>query len=218
MKKVALILSGCGVFDGAEIHESTLAALALTKLGAQVVYFAPDAPQHHVTDHVTHKLQSQSRSALVEAARIARGNITPLEKFEARSVDAILLPGGMGAVSTLCNYIEKQHEATVNPSVSKALKEVYSLRKPIGATCIAPLVLALTFSQIVSLKLTLGMDDNELRQLKKLGMDACSCDVHSIIVDESHKIVTTPAYMDANATIADIWVGIEKLCLKLVTL
>lgn len=221
IKNVAVVLSGSGVFDGSEIHEATLVLLGLERLGVKWHCFSPNRPQHHVTNHFTGQRvdeKGQTRLAIEEAARIARGSIQPLEKFDSRTMDGIILPGGAGVISTLCDYIDKDIEAAVDPILSKILKEMYSLRKPIGATCIAPLLLGLVFAHKVSLKLTLGTQKQELAKLQSLGMQPVACDVHSIVVDESHKIITTPAYMEHGATIADIWVGIEKLCSQLARL
>ena len=41
------------------------------------------------------------RNVLVESARIARGNISPLSTLSATSYDAVVFPGGFGAAKNL---------------------------------------------------------------------------------------------------------------------
>lgn len=136
MKKFAVVLSGCGVRDGAEIHEAVLTLLAIKKHGADYETFAPDVKQHHVVDHLTGKEMAEERNVLVESARIVRGQIKPLDEFHAREFDALVFPGGFGVAKNLCTYAYYGAECKVNPDVEKAIKDMVSLQKPVGAMCL----------------------------------------------------------------------------------
>ena len=72
MKKIAVVLSGSGVYDGSEIHEAVLSLLAIEKHGAQWHCFAPNINQHHVINHITGAEMDTTRNVLIESARIAR--------------------------------------------------------------------------------------------------------------------------------------------------
>src|SRR5210317_536991 len=141
-KRVAVVLSGCGVFDGAEIHESVLTLLALDRQGAEYQCFAPDIPQHHVIDHITGNEMDESRSVLVESARIARGDIKALSEFDADDFDALMLPGGFGAAKNLSSLAFDGPDCSVNTDLKNAVSAMIDTGKPIGALCITPAVLA----------------------------------------------------------------------------
>ncbi len=211
MKKVALILSGCGVFDGSEIHESVLCLLAIAQCKAKAICFAPDIAQAQVINHSSKKASEERRSALVESARIARGDIFPLSSFDAREVDAILIPGGMGVSTTLSDFATMHAKAKTIPEVSRAILDMFSLRKPIGATCLGPILIALSLQGIAEAKMTMGQDTNDLRSL---GMNALSCTADNFIADDTLKIYTTPAYIEAQS-IDEMWIGIHKLVQKM---
>ena len=142
MKKFAVVLAGCGVFDGAEIQEAVLTLLAIERAGASYQCFAPDIPQYHVIDHLSGQPANETRNVLTEAARIARGNIRPLSSFQASAFDALVFAGGFGAAKYLCSWAYKGDRAKVNPDVEKAAKAMFEAGKPIGAMCIAPVILA----------------------------------------------------------------------------
>lgn len=203
-KKIGVILAGCGVYDGAEIHEAVLTLLAIDRAGATAIIFAPDIPQAHVVNHLTGQEMAESRNVLTEAARIARGKIADLATFDPADVDALILPGGFGAAKNLCDFAFKGADCTVNPAVEKAIRAARDAGKPIGALCIAPAILAKLFGG-EGAKLTIGSDEGTAAALEKLGAVHCPTTHGEIIVDEGLKLVTSPCYMlDASVSqIAD---------------
>lgn len=210
MKTVAVILSGCGVFDGAEIHESVLVLLALDRANARVICAAPDIPQHHVVNHLTQQAEpSERRNVLVESARIARGRIVPLGQFQVTDVDAIILPGGFGAAKNLCNFALAGEGYGVNPEVARVLHEAHKAGKPLGFVCIAPAIAAGLFGG-EKVELTIGNDAGTAKALQTKGAQHINCTVHNVVVDRRLKIATTPAYMLANR-ITEAEAGITKL-------
>lgn len=210
MKKVAVILSGCGVFDGAEIHESVLTLLALDRAQAEILCAAPDIPQMHVVNHLTGKpAPGESRNVLVESARIARGAIRPLSSISVRDFDAVILPGGFGAAKNLSHFSVAGEKADVDPEVARVLREARQAGKPIGLICIAPAIAALLFGP-EKVELTIGDDPGTAATLKKTGARHVNCSVHEVVVDRRLKIVTTPAYMLATR-ITEAEAGINKL-------
>ncbi len=210
MKKVAVILSGCGVFDGSEIHESVLTLLALDRANAQVVCAAPDVPQHHVVNHLTKEpVPGEMRNVLVEAARIARGQIVPLSRLNVRDVDAIILPGGFGAAKNLCSFALAGAKHTVNPEVAKVLREAHQAGKPLGFICIAPAIAAQLFGA-EKVEFTIGTDAGTAQAMSAAGGQHVNCNVRNVVVDRRLKIVTTPAYMLASR-ITEAEAGINKL-------
>ncbi len=210
MKKVAVILSGCGVFDGAEIHESVLVLLALDRANAQVICVAPDVPQHHVVNHLTRQpVPGETRNVLVESARIARGNIIPLSRLQPAEVDAFILPGGFGAAKNLCTFALAGPDFDVYPEVARVLREAHKLGKPLGFVCIAPAIAAKLFGA-EKLEFTIGTDAETARALQQGGGQHINCTVHNVVVDRRLKIVTTPAYMLAGR-ITEAEAGINKL-------
>ncbi|MBI4879310.1 MAG: isoprenoid biosynthesis glyoxalase ElbB [Planctomycetes bacterium] len=210
MTKVAVVLSGCGVNDGAEIHESVLMLLALDRLGAEAVCAAPNVDQMDVIDHSTGKRTAEKRNVLKEAARIARGAITDVAKLKAADVDAVVLPGGFGAAKNLCDFARGEEDWRVNADVGRFLKEMHAAKKPIGAACIAPAVLARLFGN-EGVRLTIGSDAGTAARLEAAGARHEKCAMDEIVVDQDRKIVTTPAYMLANR-ISQVAAGIDKLC------
>jgi enhancing lycopene biosynthesis protein 2 len=210
MKKVAVILSGCGVFDGAEIYESVLTLLALDRANAQVVCAAPDIPQHHVINHLTQKPEpGQGRNVLVESARIARGNIIPLSQLKVNELDAVIVPGGFGAAKNLCNFALAGAKYEVEQEVASTLQQAHRAGKPIGFICIAPAIAAKLFGA-EKVEFTIGNDVGTAQALETAGAKHSSCNVYNIIVDRKLKIVTTPAYMLAQR-ITEAEAGINKL-------
>ncbi len=210
MTKVAVILSGCGVNDGAEIHESVLMLLALDRLGAEVVCAAPNVDQADVVDHSTGKRTTEKRNVLREAARIARGAITDVAKLKAADVDAVVLPGGFGAAKNLCDFAKGEADWRVHGDVARFLKEMHAAKKPIGAACIAPAVLARLFGS-EGVTLTIGSDAGTAARLETTGARHQKCAVDDVVVDQDRRIVTTPAYMLANR-ISQVAAGIDKFC------
>jgi len=200
MKKFAVILAGCGVYDGAEIHEAVMTLYAIARQGANYECFAPDVKQHHVVNHLTGKEMPESRNVLVESARIARGKIRPLDSLEVRSFDAVIFPGGFGVAKNLCTYAFDGADCKVNPQVAEVIREAVSLRKPIGALCISPVMLAKVLGEV---DLTIGQDPGTARAIEKMGAHHKPTTHGQVIIDQKHKVFTTPCYM-LDATITDI--------------
>lgn len=203
MKKFSVVLSGCGVFDGAEIHEATLTLLAIAQQGASYDIFAPDVNQHHVINHLTHKEMPEKRNVLVESARIARGKIFPLSQFEAARYDALIFPGGFGAAKNLSTVAFDGADAKVNQDVEAAVKAMHKAGKPIGALCIAPAVIAKILNGV---EVTIGNDPGTISAIKKMGGTHIETTHGEVVVDKKNKIFTTPCYM-LDATIVQIYQG-----------
>lgn len=210
MPNVGVLLSGCGVFDGAEIHESVLTLLALDQRGATAVCCAPniDAP---VIDHTTQEPTGQTRNVLKEAARIARGEIRDVATVKADDLDALILPGGFGAAKNLSNFAEKGADCTVQPDVERLVGDCLTQRKPVGAICIAPATLArIAGKRGITARVTIGNDAETAAAIEKMGCVHENQPVTGITVDADHKIVTTPAYMLGRGP-AQVSDGIRKL-------
>lgn len=201
-KKIGVVLAGCGVYDGAEIHEAVLTLLAIERAGAEAAIFAPNIPQAHVVNHLTGEAADETRNVLVEAARIARGKIADLADFDAAAVDALILPGGFGAAKNLCDFAFKGADCTVNPDVEKAVRATRDAGKPIGALCIAPAILAKLFGG-EGAKLTIGSDEGTAAALEKLGAVHYTTTHGDVVVDEGLKLATSPCYM-LDATVSQI--------------
>ncbi|MBN2174591.1 MAG: isoprenoid biosynthesis glyoxalase ElbB [Bacteroidales bacterium] len=207
MKKFAVVLSGCGVFDGAEIHEATLTLLAIAEKGAEYQVFAPNIPQHHVINHITGEEMKESRNVLVESARIARGNIKDLREYKAVDYDALIFPGGFGAAKNLCDFAFKGADCKVNDEVIRAVKETAEKKKPIGALCISPVILAKIFGDI---DVTIGQDAGTAQAVEKMGATHKSTTHGEVVIDEKNNLFTTPCYM-LDATIVDIKNGATNI-------
>jgi len=211
MTRVGVVLSGCGVKDGSEIHESVITLLALDRLGAEAVCIAPNVPQMDVVDHLKGEPARELRNVLVESARIARGKIVDVKDVRAGDLDALIFPGGFGAAKNICDFAVKGAECTVNPDVKRLAREMHEAKKPIGAICIAPTIVAKIFEGTSAKpKLTIGNDKGTADALVKMGAEHVDRDVRDTLVDEENRIVTTPAYMCATR-ISEAADGIEKL-------
>lgn len=210
MKKAAVVLCGSGFKDGSEVRESVgvLWALASEKVAAQV--FALDAPQFDVVNCLTDKPMAESRNQMVEAARIARGNVRPLPQLKAADFDFIVIPGGYGAAKNLCNFALEGSKGTVNPELKRVLQEFRQAGKPIGAVCIAPAILALAFPG-EGLELTLGAKGDASAEIEKLGHRHVEKKAYEWHFDRKHRIATTPAYMYDDAPLDQIFAGIHGL-------
>jgi len=207
MKTAYVLLSGCGFKDGSEIHEAVLCLLALDHHNINVECLAPTIPQAQVINHWKNTTETQERTAIVEAARIARGSIHPLEQCTPQA-DLLVIPGGIGAATTLCTYASQKEKASVLPEVHKLISHFFDHKKPIVATCIAPVLLALTLHSKASLTMTLGTNSSDLNWLKTMGMQPQPCSSDTYITDPNHAIITTPAYME-ETTISKMWKGIS---------
>lgn len=210
MPKVAVCLSGCGFLDGAEIHEAVLTLLALDQAGAEIICCAPNVPQAQVVDHTTKDRVGERRNVLVESARIARGYIIPVAHVDADSIDALIFPGGFGAALNLCTFAVDGPDCTVDPDVEALASNMLEQKKPIGAICIAPALLARIVGQRnIEAKLTIGNDKGTAGAIEKMGAKHCDCAVTEMVVDKEHKIASTPAYMLGKGP-AEVYEGIKK--------
>ena len=217
MKKVAVILSGCGVQDGSEIHEAVLTLLAVDRAGAQAVVVSIDKPQMHVVDHQTGQpMKGQTRNMLHESARIARGHVQSLEDLNPESIDAVILPGGYGAAKNLCSFAVEGENMQVDPTLARFLTKAKQLNKPLGFICISPVIAAKLFGE-ERIKLTIGNDRKTASAMESFGASHVNCPVQEAVVDTRHKIVSTPAYMLAKR-ISEAEAGIRQLVEKLLEL
>lgn len=217
-KKIAVILCGSGYLDGSEIRESVAALWALDKCGAEVSLFAPDAPQTDVVNHLTEASQpGETRQILVESARIARSRVAPLSKLDPSLFDGIVLPGGYGVAKNLCTFATRGAQATVRADIQSILQSFHRSGKPMGAICIAPALLALALRD-TPLELTLGQAGEAAQEIEKLGHKHIVCATREIHSDRKNRIISTPAYMDDNARLHEVFLGIEKLVTELLAL
>ena len=218
MAKIGVCLSGCGVNDGAEIHESVITALALDRAGANIIYTAPNVMQTKVVDHYSGNDMNESRNVLVESARIARGDITDLAELTAENIDGLIFPGGFGAALNLCDFALKGADSEIQPDVNRIIQEMMAARKPLGFICIAPALFARAAKNAdKTVKITIGNDQATADQIEKLGSQHEICDVDDFVLDQENKIVSTPAYMLAG-NISEAAAGIEKLVHKILAL
>lgn len=204
-KTAAIILSGCGVYDGSEIHEAVITLLNLQRRNVRVRFFAPDIAQNGTVNHLDGTLQ-QARNVLAESARIARGDIAPLSEFSADDFDMLLFPGGFGAAKNLSDFAAKGADMSVLPQVDSAVKSMLAAGKPLGFVCIAPVIAAKSVGGGV--KLTIGNDAQTAAAVEKLGAKHVECPADGFVADKEKNVFSTPAYMLANNTVAiDAGVG-----------
>lgn len=188
----AVVLSGCGVNDGSEIHEATLVMYAIKKMGADYDVFAPDMPLHHVINHQTGQVETGSRDVISESARIARGKVRPLNEYKASAYSGIVFPGGYGVAKNLSTYAFDGADCKILPEVEKAIKETAKLQKPIGAMCISPVLIAKVLGNVT---LTVGSDPESAGNVEKMGAKHILTTEAQVVVDPINKIVSTPCYM-----------------------
>lgn len=209
MGKVAVVLSGCGVYDGAEIHESVLTLLRLSQCGVSYQCLAPDIEQMHVVNHLTGAVaEGETRNVLVEAARIARGEVQDLKNARVEDYSALIVPGGFGAAKNLCDFAVKGADMTVQPDFLRFAQAMHGAGKPIGLMCIAPAMSARIFGEGVNC--TIGSDADTAAAIEAMGGKHISCPVKEAVVDRERKLVTTPAYMLAG-NVAEAAAGINRL-------
>ena len=200
MKKFAVILAGCGHLDGSEIQEAVMTLLAIDRHQCAYSVFAPNIEQYHVMNHLTKEVTEEKRNVLVEAARIARGDIKDVKEYRAENFDGLILPGGYGAAKNLFTYAIDGANAKVNPDIEKAIKATYLLKKPVGALCIAPVLLAKVLGDIT---ITVGSNAGTIADVESMGAQHIHSLETEVISDRQNRIFTTPCYM-LPATIADI--------------
>ncbi|MDL2296942.1 isoprenoid biosynthesis glyoxalase ElbB [Bacteroidales bacterium OttesenSCG-928-C03] len=207
MKKFAVIFCGCGHLDGSEIHEATMTLLAIDKLECSYTIFAPDLDQTQVVNHFTKEPVNEKRNMMVEAARIARGDIRPIAEYDPAQFDALVFPGGFGVAKNLFTYAFDGKNAKVNPDVERIIKETYAAKKPIGALCIAPVLIAKVLGNIT---ITVGSDPQTIADVEAMGATHVITQQTEVIADKQNMIFSTPCYM-LPATIADIAESAENL-------
>ncbi|HAP32660.1 MAG TPA: isoprenoid biosynthesis protein ElbB [Firmicutes bacterium] len=209
-KRAGVVLAGCGVYDGAEIHEAVLTLLALNRAGAEIVCLAPDKQQHHVVNHLSGKESAgENRSMLAEGARIARGNIKEMGKISATDLDLLIFPGGYGAAKNLSDFAFKGRDCTVERETERLIREMHDARKPQGFICIAPVIAAKVLGAHGPL-LTIGFDAQTAAAIEAMGGKHINSKIDEIVVDDNNRLVSTPAYMLASG-IAEVAMGVEKL-------
>lgn len=210
MPKVALVLSGCGHLDGAEIRETVLSLLYLDQAGASVEIYAPDKAQHHVVNHLNgQEAPSEARNVLTESARIARGTIQPLSALNVDAHDALILPGGYGAAKNLSDFAFKGADCTLDPDMARVIQAFYAQQKPIGAICIAPILLAVALRG-KGLVLTIGEDSQVAAAIEALGHQHQPCATDIAALDSANRIATCSAYMREDS-LAKVACGIEQV-------
>jgi len=213
--RVAVLLSGCGYLDGAEIQESVITLLALDRAGAQVECLAPDRAQRDVVDHRSGEaVAGEERNVLTEAARIARGAIRDVAEARAEDYDAVILPGGYGAAKNLSSFAVDGADCEVDPGVERLLRDAQAAGKPIGLICIAPTIGARLFPDV---ELTIGSDPDTAGALEAMGAHHKDCPVNAFVCDERARVVSCPAYM-LGPGIKDVAAGIEQLVAEVLRL
>ena len=225
-KKIGVLLSGCGVYDGSEIHEAVLTLLELDKLGVEAVCMAPDIEQHHVINHLNGEEMNEKRNVLIESARIARGNIKPLSEVNTDELDGLAMPGGFGAAKNLTKWAFSGPDGEILPEVKKLIQDIANAGKPIASVCISPAVLAKALEGTgIHAEITVGTTQSPSPYdiaatndgLFATGAKAVLCEVEEMVVDAPHKIITSPCYM-MEASISQVAKGISKTMAKLVEL
>lgn len=215
MSKIGVVLSGCGVNDGSEIHEAVITMLELDRAGAEMVLMAPNIDQLHVINHATGEEMDDSRNVLIESARISRGNIEDIAGVTSENLDALIFPGGFGVAKNLSDYAMAGMECSINPDVLRLSREVHNDGKPIGVICIAPAIMAKILAG--DTELTIGFDEQTASDIDAMGAKHVLCPVDEIVVDKEKKVVSTPAYMEAQS-IKQAASGIEKLVAEILNM
>lgn len=215
MPKIGVVLSGCGVNDGSEIHETVITMLELDKAGADMVLMAPNIDQMHVVNHYTGQEMDEYRNVLMESARIARGDIKDMAEVSSKDVDALIFPGGFGVAKNLSDYAMAGADCSVNPDVIRLTKEVHEDKKPIGVMCIAPAMMAKILGE--ETEMTIGFDEQTSSDIDAMGAKHILCPVEDIVVDMKKKVVSTPAYMEAKR-IKEAAEGITKLVAEVLSM
>lgn len=188
----AVVLAGCGVFDGAEIHEAVMTLYAIDKAGGTYQLFAPNVMQHHVINHLTGEVSGESRNVLTEAARIARGKIKALTEYRAADYDALIFPGGFGVAKNLCTYAFDGTDCQVDRVAETAIRDTHKAGKPIGALCISPVLIAKVLGNVT---VTIGNDVSTASDIKSMGAHHETRRHGEVTVDRNNRIVTAPCYM-----------------------
>ncbi len=222
--KIGVLLSGSGVYDGAEIQETVLMLLALEQAGAEYFCIAPNSEQHHVINHLTGEQMNEKRNILIEAARIARGNIKDISEISANDMDGLVMPGGFGVAKNFTKWAFEGAKGKINQEVKRLINEIIKEHKPIAAVCMSPTTIAKALEgSKIQANLTIGTtkekspyqiaDINE--EMKKVGVNPINCSVNELVFDDVNNIVSSPCYM-MEATISQINEGIQKTIAKFI--
>lgn len=212
-----ILLSGSGVYDGAEIQEAVLSMLAVSELGDTYTCIGVNADQFHVINHVTGEPMNESRNMFIEAARIARGNIVPIQDIQPADIDALIIPGGFGSAKNFTKWAFDGPDGSILPEVKLLLVNLVNVGKPIAALCVSPVVVAKAFEDSrIHPDLTLGTTAESSpydiaafsEGLQKTGATTTYKSVKEIHIDEANKIITAPCYM-MDASISDVWKNIQ---------
>ena len=210
-KRIGVVLAGCGWLDGAEIHEAVCTYLALDRRGVEIVAMAPNVEQMHVVDHLAESPANvENRNVLIESARIARGDVTDIAKISSDGLDALIVPGGFGAAKNLCNFAVAGADMRVNDDLGRLIREMREAGKPQGFICIAPVIAAHVLGADYQVSLTIGNDDATADALEAMGARHAKTQPGEIHIDESNKVISTPAYM-LGPSIAPVYTGIDAL-------
>ena len=213
MKPVAVILSGCGVFDGSEIQETVLTLLALEKLGLSYQCIAPNIEQHHVVNHITGQVMvGEKRQVLLESARVCRGNIIPLNAAKTKNYSALVIPGGFGVAKNLSDFASLGDECTVNQELKTFCEEFLQGNKPMGFICIAPAITPKLLGEGVSV--TIGSDQEVITKINAMGGKHKQAKATEVVFDEKYNILSTPGYM-LSGSILELNKGITALVSEL---
>ncbi|MGT3339585.1 isoprenoid biosynthesis glyoxalase ElbB [Yersinia enterocolitica] len=214
-KKVAIILSGCGVYDGAEINEVVLTLLALEEGHVLYQCFAPDIDMYHTVNHISGSPLQEKRNVLIESARIVRGNVQPISECDVNDFSSLIIPGGFGVAKNLSDFAFNGGDLAINNDVLTILTAFKNAKKPVGYMCIAPVLLPLVYG--VGVILTIGNDKETISVIESMGGVHHVTGVGDIVVDTVNNVVTTPAYMLASSII-EAKLGIDKLVSQVVAL
>jgi len=210
-KRIGVVLCGAGHRDGSEIHEATCTLLAIDRAGAEAVCISPKGEQRFVRDHASGEESGERRDMFAESARISRGNLTDLKLAKAAELDALIIPGGQGAGLNLSSFLADGENCSVNPDLAKLVTDMCAAKKPVGAVCIAPAILARILKDAgISARVTIGDDESVAGSIESMGHRHEKCPATGCVADAENLIFTTPAYMNARS-IGEVWQGIEKL-------
>lgn len=210
--KIGVLLSGNGVYDGAEIHEAVLTLLAIEEMGWSSVCISIDRPQHHVINHITGEPMDESRNMLVEAARIARGNIQNITEIQPADIDALVIPGGFGSAKNFSSWAFEGPAGSILPEVKLLLVNLVNVGKPIVALCVSPVVVALALQGSgIHAQLSLGSTQEPSPYditafnagLSQTGAHTAEKTIREVLVDPHNRIVCAPCYM-MNATLSEV--------------
>jgi enhancing lycopene biosynthesis protein 2 len=224
--KIGVLLSGCGVYDGAEIQETVFALLAIEELGAEAICLSVNKNQHHVVNHLTGEEMPESRNMLVEAARIARGAVHDISTFDVSTLDALVIPGGFGSAKNFTTWAFEGPNGSILPEIKELIQQCISDKKPIAALCVSPVIVALALNQSdLQATMTLGTDKEKSPYeinafssgLSQTGVQVEMKTIREIAVDEKLKIVSAPCYM-MDASIVEIRTNIQQAIQALIQL